>query len=370
MIRKSPHNPSNLARAYNITIGTYTLKKEYEFGMLDFLYDLKSPVITGRLIINDIFDIARYVDFKTDIVNVSYIDIFDGSVSMDFIVRRVEEKEHERNQRGIVLTLQDVFSYKLSKSFFSKSFFSNPTKAISTYIDELGLNKYKTNIEKSDLAYEMVIPSHVDNLTSFLREFDKIGYCFYQTKSEIVIKKSDSLTPRNLLVNGQYFDKNEDQYHTNLIHDIKIERNSRRFLKPKTKAIAFDINTKQMSSVEHNTISELAMNNVVENIQDDLDLKTIYQTHTNFDEHKKRMRGSFIQTNTVMVTINGYAKNDLNQIYALKLSGIKTAEETIIDGNGVVSGNYISTAIAEKIMYDHITQTITLVRADERKATQ
>ena len=81
----------------------------------------------------------------------------------------------------------------------------------------------------------------------------------------------------------------------------------------------------------------------------------------------KEMKDAFLSRANIEIVVNGYAQNDLNQIYELQLKGNKSTSDGQSKGNLIIGGKYVSYKLIDKIVADTMVQKIMLYRADLTK---
>jgi len=368
-------NAGTKLKSYSVKIGNINLIKE-TISSLELSFRNDTPVILGRLIIDDLYDMNSQIIWKDISVNVFYMDVFDKLFSNDFYVIGISETYDEQYKKKFVLDLQDKFSYTLQNSYLSKSFKSDIITALKAYITELKLSSYKTDFDDIKTVQEFVIPKNIDNLSFFIMELTKCGYVFYQTKEKIVIKHISNIEPKKLIENdpGKPF-KNEtsNQLYKNRISGIRTFFLKRKSIPPITKSIAYNPEKKVMGLSSDNDNSVYYLSDDPLNLQKISTgggyngTKEIYQVHLNFDEHKLHLREAFMRQSEIEIIVNGYIKNDVNQIYELDLKGNSSGSEQQAKGNTVINGKYISNTVMDKLVGDSLIQKIHLYRADLTK---
>jgi len=360
-------NAANKLKSYSVTIGSTKLIPEVIISV-ELSYTNKSPKVDCTLIFDDLYEMNMQEDLKTAEVVIKYMDIFDEEVDKTFVILDVDELPTSKNNKILKMELQDKFSYVLSRSYKAKSFTGNPKTALEEYLTELGINDYhELDLTDNSDSFGFVIPGHQDNLTSFETELGKYGYYFYQTKDKIALKTIDELKPSSLEENGDFIQQTDNQLYKNIIHDIKAQHGKKSNTPPKTRAVAFDISIKKFVYEELNDMDEYSLNDDTANPQSEDGVRDVYQTTLNFDQTKYKMREQFLSQNQCEIAVNGYFKNDLNQIYNLKLAGNKSTADGLAKGNMVLGGKWISTKVVDKIVGDSMVQKITLNRADTVK---
>lgn len=368
-------NAGNKLKSYSIKIGNIDLVKEV-ISSIEISFRNDTPVVLGRVVFDDLYDMNSQVVWRDVSVKVFYMDMFDKSIDMEFYITEVKEVYDESFKKNYVLELQDKFSYTLGHSYLSKSFKADPVTALKKYIDELKLSSYKTDFDSISSSSELVIPCHVDNLTFFLGEFYRRGYSFYQTKEKIIVKHIDKLKPKSLPENDPgkpYKNETDNQLYKNKITAMKTFFLRRDAIPAVTKSIAYNPATKTMASSADNDNSAYYLSDDGFNLQNVTQgggfrgTKVITQSHLNFDQHRLVLKDSFVRQSEVEIVVNGYVKNDVNQIYELELKGNQAGGEQQAKGNTVIAGKYVSNTVMDKIVGDAIVQKIHLSRADLTK---
>jgi hypothetical protein len=368
-------NAGNKLKSYSVKIGSIDLVKEV-ISSIEISFRNDVPVVLGRVVFNDLYDMNSQLVWRDVSVKVFYMDMFDKSVDMEFYITEIKEVYDDSFKKNYVLELQDKFSYTLGHSYLSKSFKADPVTALKKYIDELKLSSYKTDFDSISTTSEMVVPCHVDNLTFFLGEFYRRGYSFYQTKEKIVIKHIDKLRPKSLPENDPgkpYKNETDNQLYKNKITAMKTFFLRRDAIPAVTKSIAYNPAKKSMDSSTDNDNSAYYLSDDAFNLQNVTPgggfhgTKVITQSHLNFDQHRLVLKDSFVRQSEVEIVVNGYVKNDVNQIYELELKGNQAGGEQQAKGNTVIGGKYVSNTVMDKIVGDAIVQKIHLCRADLTK---
>jgi hypothetical protein len=368
-------NAGNKLKSYSVKIGSIDLVKEV-ISSIEISFRNDVPVVLGRVVFNDLYDMNSQLVWRDVSVKVFYMDMFDKSVDMEFYITEIKEVYDDSFKKNYVLELQDKFSYTLGHSYLSKSFKADPVTALKKYIDELKLSSYKTDFDSVSSSSELVVPCHVDNLTFFLGEFYRRGYSFYQTKEKIVIKHIDKLRPKSLPENDPgkpYKNETDNQLYKNKITAMKTFFLRRDAIPAVTKTVAYNPATKTMASSTDNDNSAYYLSDDAFNLQNVTPgggfhgTKVITQSHLNLDQHRLVLKDSFVRQSEVEIIVNGYVKNDVNQIYELELKGNQAGGEQQAKGNTVIGGKYVSNTVMDKIVGDAIVQKIHLCRADLTK---
>lgn len=353
-----------------IDIGDFSVNED-ELVSLEISYEGNTPVVLATLIFKDTYNFNELQDWKDCEVYVKIVDNSKKDIEKRFIITNISEQENEKKEKTFFLELQDKFSYTFEKSFHAYSFNSNPKEAITKYTSILKLEDFDIDVGDISETFDFVIPANKNNLESFLSEFKKHGFTFYQTKSGIFIKSVDDLLPSNLPSNDDeqmfFTDETANKLFINRIHNSTKQFMRRNSTPPKSRACAYDIATKTMKKYEKNDVEDFLMNDESVNLQEDLGSTFVYQQHLNFENHRLDMRDSFMNQNQIDIVVNGFIKNEIHQIYDLKFIGNKSTVKGMKNGNTIVSGKYISTRVVDKIIKKSFVQKIILKRVDMRK---
>lgn len=365
-------NAANKLKEYSVTVAGLKLAKEVIIS-LEMAYSNKTPRVIGELVFKDMYDMNLQVDWKGASVSVMYMDLYDKILNKEFRVLDVRESLTENNEKSITLELQDLFSFTLEKSYLPKSFTKDIIAAFDEYLVELGIKPYPNHtfdFSSSSHNNSFTTPYNMTNLHWFENELIRYGYVLYQTKDKICLKTYDDLIPSKFPPNDPgkpYKDGTDNQLYKNKIYELIPKHVQLKKTPPITRIYAYDIKSKKIQFNEHNTISDLILNDDTANIQETVGKIDVYQTHLNFDENKLRMREKFMSQYEIEIIVNGYFKNDLNQIYDLDLRGFKGSIESTNKGNMILGGKWVSSKVVDKIIGDSLIQKITLNRADAVK---
>lgn len=360
---------------HSVQIGTIDLPLDSVVSV-EVYFRNDTPKVLCTLIINDIFDMSSYTTWRDQVVTIYYEDIFNNSTKKEYVVLHVEEEYNNIKEKVITLELQDTFSFALEHTFTSKGFITNPILALRSYIDDyLKLTYVSDTTSELDFTawagadYSFTVPNNINILDWFLSEFTRHGYTFYQTKTKICVKSLKDLLPSTLPLNDDTHFTNEtnNQLYKNFIHEVKTVLNNRSAILPKTKTLFYDQNKKIMETYEINDAEQYTLNDDVFNLQQNFGFKNEVQQHLNFDNHEIKLKNSFLKQSMLHIFVPGFIKNDINQIYDIKLSGNKGITKSQVSGNIVIGGKYISCSCADKLFGDSLIQKIVLCRADLTK---
>lgn len=366
MISDRLFSVSNKLKNYDVKVGEVELFNETILSV-EVSYKNNTPVVFGKLIFNDIYDMNLIHVWRDVGVHISYIDVFDVQVSKNFTILSVTEQYDNMFKKVFVLELQDNFSYELENSYLSKGFNSDPTLALKEFITELEIGEIEgSSLEFTNVgsAYNFVVPKNISNLEFFLHEFYKHGYTFYQDKYNVCVKSLSDLSPETLPDNGLFMNETNNQLYKNKIIDIMSSFNNRISILPKTRSLGYDFNSKNMSSEIDNDMTQYFLNSDPFNIQNTHGYRDVRQQHLDFNQHNLMMKKSFLDQAEIEMIVNGYCNNDLNQVYELKLKGNVATTDTQSKGNLIMNGYYISNKVTDKIVGDSMVQKISLHRSD------
>lgn len=359
-------NLTNTLNNHGVNIGGTDLIKEVIYSA-EIMYTNNSPKVLCELTLLDLYALNMLLDWKDSLVKITYTDVFNESFEKEFKILNVKERISDENEKILTLELQDVFSYTLENSYTTKSFTGNVVDALTDFISELGLSNHDIDFTTSDAELNFAVPLHMNNLEFFEKEIQKYGFVMYQTKDKIFLKSYDDLTPSLLEENDPgkpYLNATSNQMYKNRIHEILPQHNQRNNTPPISRGIAYDITKKKMVYEEANSIDELVLNTNTNNLQETIGKRDLYQTHLNFDDLRLKMKNSFMEQHEMVIIVNGYYKNDLNQLYELELRGNKSTSDLHSMGDMILGGHWVSHKITDKIIGDKLIQKITLHRAD------
>lgn len=356
--------PSNKLKSYSLKIGDIELVHDAIISM-EFSYKNDSPIVMGKILINDLYDMSQLVDWKSIDVQVLYVDMKSESTEKRFRITQIKEYEHSNYKKAFQLCVQDTFSYKLKHSFLSRGFNTSIINAFQQYLDYLDLNDFDTDFSSMTTTESFTVPKSMNNLDFFINKFKMNGYYLYQNQDSICVKSLSDLSVNSLPENdGLFTNETDNQYYKNRIIASRTHLNDRERVIPKTRSLAFDVNSKKFLYESNNDKTSLSLNDDIDDIQDDVGFRDVYQQHLNFDEHNVMIRDSFLSQNGIELVVNGFKKNTLNQIYDVHLRGNVSTTETQMKGNIIMNGKYVSKRINDKIIGDSFIQKIHLERAD------
>ena len=373
-------NTSNKLKNYTIEIGGINIVKEMIIS-LEMTHQNNSPVVLGRLVINDLVDLNSQLIWRDTSVKVYYMDMFDKIFRKEFYITSIVETLNEKNRKSFIIDLQDKFSYILEHSYISKSFSTDHKTALLQYMGRLSIDSM-LNVDYVSTgtleSMNFVVPKHMNNLNYFMGEFYKQGFTWYQTKDSIKLKHYTDLLPVNLPLNSEekpYKNETDNQLYMNKIIGLNTVFNKRDGILPITKSFGYNIQTKQIDSSEFNDNTMWVNNSDTVNMQTTSggQYEGVFerpQQHLDFDHHKIIMRDSFFTHNELEMAINGYVRNDLNQIYELFLKGNMGSIDSQHRGNTIINGKYVSNKITDKLIGDTLIQKVMLSRVDLRKNTE
>lgn len=346
---------------------------------IEIRYKHNTPKILGKLVINDLIDINVHWKWRELTIKIFYMDLFDKTVCKEYRILDVKEAQDDQDKKIFVLEIQDKFSYILENSYLSKSFNGTVTDALQEYCTELGIDSFpwaELEINPCETSGEFTVPKHINNLEWFLETFRKCGFYFWQDKKKVIVKSLEELSPNMLPPNNEspndYRNEIGNQMYQNKIIDFKPEYNVKKDQRPTQRSMWYNPELKYVEykddKVPTNDNSYLYNNDDTFNLQvDTKGQRDLVQHHMDFQEHKQDLRDSFMDESRLQMMVSGYEKNDLYQVYKLKLKGNYGSVESQNIGNHVVQGFYVSYSIVEKIMNLHMIQNIYLHRADLKR---
>ena len=335
-----------------------------------------NPSIYGNITIADKADIANLVDLKTASVKIYYIDNYDEMFYRTFKIINISESYNNRKQKILDFKLRDDVSYFLDNLYISKSFNTSRASAISDIISEYKLTDLLTStklvFEKEDdgITGNLVLNKNLSVLDFFEKEFNRIGFSFFQNKKGLYIKNKDNLLPDKLpLINGIFSQIATNQLYKNKIYEFSnIPAQKEELDKtPKQKSYYYDIAQKKMIPITDNidTLqSGITMNKNNEDIQETVGYKAKFQNRMDNSQQKNDIRERFLHLAKSKLVVNGYVNNDINKIIEMELLGNKGSASAQTEGNVVSSGKYVILSIIDKIIGDKMIQLIEVGRSD------
>ena len=359
-------NRANKLKSFGISINGRELIRDTIISA-EFVYKNDTPVITGNIVINDLYDYRSLFEWEDSTVVITFLDIFDGTFTKEFKVIRLNDNEYGQHRKSIDIDLQDSFSYKLDHSYLSKSYNNTITFAIQDFISHLGFEDSIIEISEVAESKYFTVPKNISNLNFFIFELEKYGYVFYQTRDGVYIKSQTDIDVENLEENGIFTDQTDNQIYKNLIHKIEVFNNNRDLIVPKTRSIAYNADIKSVNRYSFNDKTRYSLNDKIADIQISDGFKDVYQQHLDFGKHDKMIRESFLKQYNAEAVVNGYTKNNVNQIYDLLLRGNVANVDSKNAGTVSSSGKYISWKVVDKLIGDHFIQKIHLERADTKE---
>lgn len=354
---------------------TYKLTSE-ELMSFDCKITRHNPSIYGNIIIADKGDISNLIDLKTSTVKVYYVDNYDEIFYRTFKIINISESYNNRKAKIYNFKLRDDVSYFLDNLYISKSFTGSRSAAIASIITEYKLTDLLTStkliFEKEDdnITGNLVLNKNLSVLDFFEKEFNRIGFSFFQNRKGLYIKNKDNLLPDKLpLINGIFSQIATNQLYKNKIYEFSnIPAQKEELDKtPKQKSYYYDITTKQMVPITDNIDTlqaDLTMNKNSEDIQETVGYKAKFQNRMDNSQQKNDIRERFLHLSKSKIVVNGYINNDINKIIEMELLGNKGSASTQTEGNVVSSGKYIVLSIIDKIIGDKMLQLIEVGRSD------
>lgn len=347
-----------------------------EMMAFECFYKRHEPSIYGEIIIAEKADIAGIIDFKTCVLKVYFVDLFDEYVYRTFKIINIVESYNNRNSKIYNLKLRDEVSYFLDNLYISKSFTGSRVAAfneiVSTYNLSTLLNTTKLKIETEDdgITGNLVLNKNLSVLDFFEKEFNRIGFSFFQNKKGLYIKNKDNLLPNNLpTISGVFSQIATNQLYKNKIYEFSnIPAQKEELDKtPAQKSYYYDITQKKMVPI-NDTIndlqSDLTMNKNTTNMQETIGTKAKFQNRMDNSQQKNDIRERFLNASKSKIIVNGYVRNDINNIIEMELLGNKGSSTTQTEGNVVSSGKYLVLSVIDKIIGDKMLQMIEVGRSD------
>lgn len=335
---------------------------------LEFAYSNTRASVIAQAVINDVYDMNKYIEWDTALVSITYVDFLGKMFYKEFKVINIQDELNSMGKKTIALTLQDTYSYALERCHISRSFNTDLVTALKQLTQELGVGSiesleydYPELIEKRNF----VIDKGTNALVYFTKELYKEGCTFYQDKTGIRIKQLDDLIPNTLPINGEFVEDPSNEYYMNRILEYDVQYGNTGLAGPEYRSSYFDVVTKKMVQTTDTPIDKLSLNERTVNLQKGTAVLDKTQSSNSFKQRELNLRRQLMNQNIIEMWVPGYIKNDLNQQYTIDLNGSDISAESQIEKNAKINGVYISCKIQEKIYNDTLLQKITIHRADE-----
>lgn len=339
-------------------------------------YQRHKPSIYGSIIIADKGDLANNIDLKSVTVKVYFVDNFDEIVYRTFKIINIVESYNNRNSKVYSFKLRDEISYFLDNLYISRSFTGSRVQALNEIINTYNLKnilsstKLNMGTEDDGITGNLVLNKNMSVLDFFEKEFNRIGFSFFQNKGGLYIKNKDNLIPNKLpLISSIFTQIATNQLYKNKIYEFSIIPAQKEELDktPKQNSYYYDIATKQTVPITDNidTIqSSITMNKNNYDMQETVGFKAKFQNRMDNKQQVNDIRENFLTASKAKMVVNGYVNNDINKVIEVELLGNKGSTTTQTEGNVVSSGKYIILAVTDKIIGDKMLQLIEIGRSD------
>lgn len=362
---------ANKLQTYRVNVGHIELVPQM-IKSFDVTYMNDSIAVTAMLVVDDLVDLNMNVIWRDTPVELFYMDIFDLSVEKTFTVVNVTEAYDDKKNKTLIIMLQDEFSFKLANSYLCKSYNSNVVSIFKEFVDHLELDIGEGELDNLEDNTEIVVPKTMSNLDFFNREFASNGMVAYQNKKGIFVKHLSNLVPSKLPVQpDDYLNETNNQLYQNRIISLRGSINTRENILPITESIAYNIEKKAFDLFDDNKNESYVLADDVFNLQETqfTGMRAVIQHHLNFDDHTLQLKNSFEKQSELEMVVNGYEKNDINQVYELLLMGNKGSADTQAKGNMTLNGKYVCHKLVDKLIGDTLLQKVFLRRSDLTKVT-
>ena len=357
---------TNKLKDFKVTVGEVQLEKS-TISSIEIAYDNTRPIVRAQLYFADLYDMNMITDWSEIKVEIVLVDVLDDMFVRSFNVVSVDEPKETMGRKSMILNLVDEFSYKLSKSYISRSFDVPLNEALMEIIEDLEIDKIPfIDLDFSEVPHEKpyMTVKNSNTLTYFTRELYRKGYTFYQSKNGIHIKSLEDLTPRDLPLNGLFSDHSRNQYYMNKIIESDVRQNDRTNVEAESVSVAYDSNTKEIKRINEDPLDSLRLNSKPVKLNEGTTTQEFMQSQLDPEERKLNLKREYMDQNILQIWVAGFIKNDLNQIYETAIKGNETFTGSQQRGDESISGKYISKQIQEKIIGGNYAQMITLHRAD------
>ena len=354
---------------------SYKLTLE-ELMTFECKYERHNPSIYGSIIIADKGDLANIIDLKTCTVKVYFVDNFDEVLFRTFKIINIIESYNNRKAKIYTFSIRDDVSYFLDNLYISKSFAGSRVDALTEIINTykltnlLSSTKLKYETENDNIKGNLVLNKNLSVLDFFEKEFNRIGFSFFQNKKGLYIKNKDNLLPNSLpLISGVFSQIATNQLYKNRIYEFSNTPAQKAELDktPKQNSYYYDIAQKKMIPITVNIDAleaGLKMNKNSTDMQETVGFKAKFQNRMDDSEQKNDIRERYLHASKSKLVVNGYINNDINKIIEMELLGNKGSANTQTEGNVVSSGKYIVLSVIDKIIGDKMLQLLEVGRSD------
>ena len=363
-------NPLNSLKVLSIFIDEEEIFKE---DIVTYQIDFKGTLeITSKITIKDTFDLTNNsLIYHGSTIRIYAKDQFDDVFDMYFIITNVQKELYNNKYYTLTFEMKDEISYSLENTYLSKGFKDvKLADILKEYLDFLSLD-YELEFDESE-ELSVVVPSDRNFIDSFNYLCKINNFKFYQTSSKLMLKSKDNLLPSNLeKIVDVFTNRTKNKYYMYYIGDISAKINNYRSFTdvPDTNFIYYNSDTKEVVSNLVKTDDYLA-----EVSLSDFDMSEQIKTNGtkiktlnfyNEDYIKHMYCDSLINNNTIEIVVPGrYSEIDLFKKITLVLSGSIFTEESILDGEKFLSGDYVITEMYDRIVADKFFKKLVLKRLD------
>lgn len=357
---------------YDVRVGKISLPKE-TITSIELVYSNTSVKVMAELIFVDLMDMNAILDWDKSNIYITYTDLENKMFFKEFRVIGIYEETNNLGRKSYVISLQDIFSYKLGNCFLSKGYDKPLTEALSDIIgilkiDNLDNLEYKfSEIPNFPQNFSFVLSKNISALDYFTRELYRWGCTFYQDKTTVYIKNIEDLNYTKFNRAGNFTNQTINELSWNRIYDFRIIHNNIEQKKELTRTSYYDELTQKI--VYKNINVENLTDNPISALPDSVGKRDIIRSSSTDAEailtrHRRDMDSTIIE-----LYVPGFMKNELNMIYDLDLKGNQGSRETQDLGDGLISGDYVSKLIGEKIIAGKLFQKIIVHRGFKTNVT-
>lgn len=350
----------------------------------EWKYDLFDFGVSGYGRIRDSFDMTNsgFVNINgTNKLTISMMDVLGDKTIKTYRITKFTSTRVNERFKNIDIEFQDEMTYKLKNTYISKSFNATPIDVLNTYItdlklqDDLDLDKMTTDIVAGGTSQLMVVPQHI-NVIDFIKEklsYDNIRIWFDRYKlyakeikpSELQVVKDPE--GRDL----EFSDNVSNNYYLFKIHDHDQKGNPIAELNqmaPIDATYRFDGNKTLQSQTKNLTdvSSTFAMNTMdMSGLQQTTGTRLSTQSMSEQGIQEYQLFDTFMKTNQIFIATYGTLKYaNIGTVVNLTFKGEASNSVSPMEGDTLIRGKYIITAVVDKIFKGKFIQKISLGRLD------
>ena len=342
-------------------------------------FERHNPSSYGVLMIVDRLDINKVVDLKTSSVKVYYVDLYNNFFYRVYKVINSIESTDSKGIKTYELKLRDNISYFLDNLYISKSFNGSRVKAFKQIMEEYNLNtklqetKLNFTVEEDSTSGGFALNKNLSVLDFFEKEFERIGFSFYQDKGGFYVKDRKNLLPDKLtIIKDSFSQMITNPLYKNKIYEFMTVPAQKEVLdnNPKQQSFYYDIEKRKMVSINDNfndVKGDITMNRDNVDIQETVGFKAKFQNRYDSAQQKNSIIEQYLRLSVCKIVTNSYVENDINKVIDIELLGDKGNVHSQISGDIVASGKYVILSITDRVIGDKMLSLIEAGRSDAGK---